>query len=266
MTNGSYSIAHGAADRPKSDAPASVQDRQLQSATTEQRPLEPAWKAAFSDPIVFATLWLALATTGLWLFTYRLWRATGRLADEAKTSAEEQAGKMERAIAEAARSADSATEQLKLAQDTAQRQLRAYLSLLPVDMDEIAIDPAPIRIKMTIDNSGATPANNWSIRYAWQVTNEAPTREFFDAHLSPFREFRGEHSIGPRTQKTVPYTLDVPVHLRSQVLSGAMRFYIFGEIVYQDAFEKERLTEFFYQYTTELPNRLGQVPVRNRIR
>src|SRR5205085_3192135 len=71
----------------------SIQDHGQQrpnSASTEQRPPEPSWGSWFTDPLIFATLWLAVATTALFYFTYRLWSATKSLASDTKSSGEAQ--------------------------------------------------------------------------------------------------------------------------------------------------------------------------------
>ena len=132
-------------------------------------------------------------------------------------------------------------------------------------MDEIAVaGPSPC-IRMTIENTGATPANHLSVRWAWRVTADVPDSNFFDEHLEPYRVHYGENCIGPAQSKTIPLEIEIHSQWRSQVLSGAMRFYFLGEITYRDAFEHERKTEFLYVYNPKLPNRLGQASVRNNI-
>src|SRR4051812_12128318 len=104
---------------------------------------EPVWQAALHDPVAFATVLLVVVTAGLWISTFLLWRATVRLAREAKESADAQAERMERSIAAASQTANASTEHVKIAEEIAQRELRAYICLRPVRMDEIIADGTP---------------------------------------------------------------------------------------------------------------------------
>lgn len=141
--------------------------------TTEQASPEPSWDSWFSDPLIFATLWLAVATTALFYFTYRLWSATKTLAADAKTSGADQAEKMERSIREAAKAAvameklaQASEAQFKLAQEaneiarnTARHELRAYVGL-----SEPSIEPYEWgnektgKVVIVLRNVGHTPA------------------------------------------------------------------------------------------------------------
>jgi hypothetical protein len=234
-----------------------------QQATTEQ-PAQTVWPVSVIDRTINDPV--ALFTLALVVSTILLWRATLRLARGARESANEQRDKMERSIEAAGRAADAAVDQARIADDTAKRELRAYLCLQPVRMDEILPGTQPVRIVFPLENTGATPANRFIIHWAWQVTAEEPTCEFFSNTLAqyPLTENR-DHSIGPRQLKDIPNTISLSSPWREQVLNGQSKLYVLGQIRYVDVFGSERVTEFFYCYTTDLPNRLGQVKFHNKI-
>ena len=209
---------------------------------------------------------IALFTLALVVSTILLWRATLRLAREARESATAQNEKMDCSIEAANRAADAAVDQAKIADETAKRELRAYLCLQPVRMDEIIPGTGPVQIVFPLENTGATPANRFIIHWAWKVAADEPTSEFFNNTLAqyPLPENR-DHSIGPRQLKEIPNTISLGSPWRELVLNGQSKLYVFGRIHYVDVFDSNRVTEFFYCYTTELPNRLGQVRFHNKI-
>src|SRR4051812_15640546 len=58
-------------------------------AHTEQSAQEPFWHAAFwtnsfSDPVAIFTLWLVIATTGMWAFTALMWSITRSSVNETR--------------------------------------------------------------------------------------------------------------------------------------------------------------------------------------
>jgi hypothetical protein len=141
-----------------------------QSASTKESPAEPFISGNLNDPIVLLTLWLAIATTGLWIYTARLWRATVEVAKDAKVSAETQAGKMERSIEHAARAADAMNEANADARKTAQTQLRPYVYLTdchiaPEPSSDPELDRAPLIF--FFKNFGATPAKGATLQAQW---------------------------------------------------------------------------------------------------
>ncbi len=151
---------------------------------------------------------------------------------------------------------------------TTRRELRAYLCLKPVVMEKIVVSPAPhLTITLPIENTGSTPANKWQIQWAWQVTNDAPTAQMFDSLLAkyPLGKEQPDFSFGPKQVKENPIRIEIANDWRAKVISGEMKFYFVGRIHYLDAFDTRRMTDFFYYYTEDLPNRMGQVQFGNKI-
>jgi hypothetical protein len=144
------STASAPAPAPQVQTAKPFSEQRSQSAGTEQRPSEPTWESALSDPIVFATLWLAVVTTALWFATYRMWKATGALAEDAKNATKA----AEDAVAQAA-------EANRIAQEAVERQLRPWL----VPHFEVAgtLEWGPDRkcsldMKVMLKNVGKSPA------------------------------------------------------------------------------------------------------------
>jgi hypothetical protein len=159
----------------------------------------------------------------------------------------------------------------EISRDTAKRELRAYLSLRPLIIGDMAPGlPFPV-LTMPVDNSGATPANRVSSRGAWKVMDEEPTSELFDKLLNEYAANFEKYDIahGPRMCKNMTYTVEISAEARVKVFAADTKhkFYFAGQIHYQDIFGDEHLTEFFYWYNPKLdgPHRLAQVGYRNKI-
>jgi hypothetical protein len=193
-----------------------------------------------------AVVGMALSAVGVFLVwtTFRATKAGNRIAE---------------------RNVEAALEQVKIAQDTAARQLRAYLSFKPVEMDEITVDRNPLEIRFTVENTGATPANEWVVVWAWQVTEEEPTTDFYEKWMPSLPEIGPDHCIGPKQIKTIPLTIEIGECWRSRVVSGTHKFFVFGAMIYVDFSGERHRTDFFYVYNPRLENRLGQASVKNRI-
>jgi hypothetical protein len=75
------------------------------------------------------TIVLAFATGMLWWSTSKLWQAGKEQLEFTRNAAAVQSEDMKASIAVAKESADAARDSVKLAEDTAQRQLRAYVGI-----------------------------------------------------------------------------------------------------------------------------------------
>ena len=112
-----------------------------------------------------ATVALAIVTAILALFTFGLWSATLKLSKDARTTGEDHAEKMERAITESNRLADATEKMLAAgsinaakAQDIMRKQMRAYLT---VEIGDGIYQDATKRFEVmpSCSNSGHTPAH-----------------------------------------------------------------------------------------------------------
>ncbi|MBC7435078.1 MAG: hypothetical protein H7332_03295 [Bdellovibrionales bacterium] len=155
------------------------------------------------DPISFFTLVLAF-------FTVRLWKSTHRLAVGAE--------------------------------DTAQRQLRAYVGIRPHDKYPASTleEMHTIGLKFHIFNEGSTIA--YGVHHTaclGRYTEDQPFEVDFTETASKF-------VLHPRAKSDMTLRLDAPLNSIEiqQILEGVLKFYVWGEIRYTDAFGVARFTRF----------------------
>jgi hypothetical protein len=99
---------------------------------------------------------LALGTAALACFTMLLWLSTKKLAEDAVDNAQRQSTEMRDSLAVARESAEAAEATANVMMDTAQRQLRAYVSVDSASrLDDI--DGRPV-FEVRLVNAGQTPA------------------------------------------------------------------------------------------------------------
>ncbi|MGH9316177.1 MAG: hypothetical protein ACRD1P_03595 [Thermoanaerobaculia bacterium] len=137
---------------------------------------------------------------------------------------------------------------------TARRQLRAYVFVTTAEIGEID-DPQNVHASVSIKNSGQTPAYDLISRGAIDI-RESPLKGDLsprdrDAAMSKSAlgpgEVLGKH-LGAR-----PLTPDE----RGAVRSGTQAIYVYGEVLYKDAFGKRRYSRYRFMHA-------GTAPVRNR--
>ena len=159
--------------------------------------------------LTYATIWLAAVTTLLACFTGALWLATYRLVSNAK--------------------------------ETAKRQLRAYIY--------VGGDKGPIldahdgpEIHMFLKNAGQTPAydlTHWFsvgiLEYPLKKEPPIPGVKLIKTVVQPGVDLKFVNKLGrPLDAKTI-----------SQLKEGTeWRLYIWGEIIYRDAFNHTQFTKF----------------------
>ena len=165
---------------------------------------------------------LGVTATGVWLVKRTL---------EATLEAVEDTGKATKAM----------EAQNAIAKDTAERQLRAYISVESLVVENVEVGVVPNGV-VNIINSGQTPAERLSLAaylgYAY-VANPEPIFEIIDTNPLTC-------TVGPQR----PYTAypDAPAvwteaHA-AEFAAGTFGIYIFGEVQYFDVFGKERFTRF----------------------
>jgi hypothetical protein len=187
------------------------------------------------------TVVLAISTIGLWLATKRLWEAGERQIKTTRSVAAVQARHTQR--------------QLKHAEETAERQLRAYIGIEEghvVLLDAVPSEevgkigkillrtPKPtMQVQLRFRNSGQTPAYDFTGWLSAAVD---------DTGANPFdrvSEGRGKTLIGPggfthfRTDMTMPDESLLP-----GVLDRKKTIYAWGKVTYRDAFKVTRYFEF----------------------
>lgn len=228
-------------------------DSTTHQASTQQQPPETTWKTAYDDPIVVLTLILALATLGLWVFTAKLWRATVNMANDARQSAIDQGDKMEQHITEAAKSAMAATDQIKISQDTAYRELRAYLSVESMEIADVQSDA--LKGKIIIRNAGKTPAAI-QVFIAQYVGPHPLTALPAEAH-APMRWTFHSPYLNATSAESIDWFYPMITHLGPGVglddLKRVMQYpknvviYCYGRVEFIDYMRRKRILHFAYR-------------------
>lgn len=194
---------------------------------------------------------VALFTLALVVSTVLLWQATLRLASEARESATEQAGKMERSVKAADRTAAAAANQVKIAQDTAYRQLRAYIGVEPsVEL----VGPQIINCRIDVHNAGQTPARFKVFVGTWigpfpvaGLPAEAPEPIWHGQH-NPFVNARSTEIVRwfhpPSPSQNEQSGLDIANMIANP---GTRTFYFYGRVEFTDFLKKERTLRFAFR-------------------
>lgn len=193
--------------------------------------------------LVWVTLILAVITAILTGYTAKLWGATKSLAEDAERTATRQASEMQTSLRIAQESADAAKNTALTMEETAERELRAYMMVNEV---EIVNDPEPgysgAYVYIHIKNFGQTPATD--IRLAPSaLIRERPL-------ISP--PLILDPSIKPMTlgilapSDTLRSRFEIPRMEGTgdgfDIAKRTHAFYVFGMFQYRDAFHHERVT------------------------
>lgn len=201
-----------------------------------------AWGTILLAGITFL---LTIGTAFLATYTLNLWRETKRLADDAKDSGEAQAARMEASVQQAVRSADAMEAQVRHAQESSERELRAYISIEPkvVTQDETMDDELFLAFDATVKNAGQTPA------YHLRAKSEAKVlRAAFPLDTQVILE----PSVGLLAPGAfLKLWTDEECHIDAEYApvlkrSTDERLYFYGIVTYEDAFRKQWRQRFCY--------------------
>ena len=145
------------------------------------------------------------------------------------------------ALATAQRNADAAARQVEVAQDTAKRQLRAYVSVPSIDFFPDGSDK--IGVNVTMRNDGETPASDLTGNLYVMICTGGP-REIElrgqDITSAPSRVV-----LGRGGEQGLSHSTTVPEGTTSQeVISSEYTFYAFGSIQYADIFGDSHETRY----------------------
>src|SRR5207248_847691 len=167
--------------------------------------------------------WTALATIFIAAFTYTLKKSTDNLwAITSKT--------------------------LRHAEDTARRQLRAYLSLTPKDVINWTNPPHRIGVKVDLKNHGRTPGFESFYNFS-MVILDAPLPADF-VWPEPNMHYDQNNTVFPDEVLFVRFFLDRDLTLEevNAIESGAKRFHTRGTMRYRDAFKELRTTKLSFSF------------------
>jgi hypothetical protein len=198
----------------------------------------------------------------LFLATVGLWYATARLVSESRTSTRQQLEALqrtadaqsrdmqasieaaERGVAMAGYAAEASHESNKIAKRTAERQLRAYLSLVDFTMNEERHE-----FIIVAKNDGQTPALGVTTFFniQWFPPGQDLPENF------AFTDYpQGNRGTGPVTvtpSQSRPWSFPVPWDKIEQFNDGRIgSLYLYGRFTYHDVFGEARRSNFCLEF------------------
>jgi hypothetical protein len=131
---------------------------------------------------------------------------------------------------------------LEIARQTMINGQRAYVT---VTRGEVAFNGDNVKFALTIENSGATPANDITVRMAIEVGKYPPV----PAEDIPSFIRQGSGIIGPRQEHTISsQSLKLKPQVRAHLETKSMGLCCYGMISYEDIFKEIRNTKFCFLY------------------
>jgi hypothetical protein len=140
------------------------------------------------------------------------------------------------------------------------RRLRAYVFVSGAEIVDLDKGSVPV-VKLEIKNAGQTPA--YRLSHVWRCgTYSHPLDEKLP--LPHKAEPMSWAHLGPGAAASVSRSADIPCVNSLNGVAGALpnhpvAFYVYGEIVYRDAFHQRRFTR--YLLFQPGPPRLGRGPL-----
>jgi hypothetical protein len=162
------------------------------------------------------------------------------------TEAGRAAGAMERIANEIAASVQTTTQMATDQRDFWQRQMRAYISITdPAFVPQNRETPYHAEVLMHMINTGHTPAHN--VRFAARVrVFSFPLPQDFDFVIQP-DESVASGTMNPGQRRFFRRSLDrllTDDEIREIKTGWAQKLYIYGTLIFEDAFGIERRTDF----------------------
>jgi hypothetical protein len=196
--------------------------------------------------LVYLTGGLVMVTLGLAIYTAKLWGATKTLSQDARATAERQAGEVRESLA-------ISTRMVETMERNAERQLRAYLTVRTgkIFVDERKEGQWWLEWSPQITNVGRTPA------YDVDVLGRA---EILPIPLQPDvdldEKLRDKQLPDHPSRSTIGTGQDIwgAYHLNRYLTASELQdlrawipqtaFYVYGTVTYWDIFRKEHRTNF----------------------
>ena len=169
-------------------------------------------------------------------------RANDTAADAAK-AAKDSVAEAQRANATAEKAADAAIESNTIANGAAEKQLRAYVTL--TSACALQYTPRKFRASLTVKNAGQTPAYKVMSK-STAIFKPKTYSGKFDLSQETYTNGK-EMTSGPGRE----WTINVDYNLQKTDEPGfnahTSVIWVFGQIVYVDAFGNERFTNFRFK-------------------
>lgn len=217
-------------DKPSATEIVDIKDsaspRKHQCKPSEQGRYRPSWDRYIE---LFATVVIAIFTAVLW------WTSNGQWKEM-----ERQRKTMEETLETTKTAADATRDAVKLADKTAERQLRAYIAVVSGGMQVVTLTQGGLGIGIHIElkNSGQTPG--------YDFTTWIKKPEILDKDVVPFgaptpiEQRNGTSIVGPGASVHINWTLPITETDLAAIQSGAKNVFVWGGADYRDIFEQKR--------------------------
>ena len=222
------------------------------------------WRAAIAaekaaNEAARATTWAIIATilsfVGVGGLIFTIWQTHGALGEarrgnritmksNARATRQSIASAKEttKALVIAETNAAAANTQVEIAQDTAKRQLRAYIKCNLSKKQEIGGVDQPIKIRLDVVNYGSTPAKNFEFQFAigiydmgWQWSGDLVTERA--------RSASGIVHNGSDMIVEICSNFDLTRELSTAIANGQKTVFARGTFFYDDVFDEEHVTQ-----------------------
>ena len=198
------------------------------------------WERTTSDPVAFFTFWLVVFTGGLGVSTVLLWRAGERQIELVRETSVAQSRDMKASVA-------AAEAAVNVAQDTAKRQLRAYVTVNGVirTRDPGDLNGEGFAVLIDVKNNGQTPASDL-LQWARIEIREFPLATDLPIHCL---ENAPRGILPPETKNLAfpTFTRALTIIEENAVLANHTAVYVYGEVDYLDVFGDRHLTQFRFR-------------------
>jgi hypothetical protein len=166
----------------------------------------------------FFTLVLGISTIGLWLSTQNLWKVTDATLDHA--------------------------------QDTARKQLRAYIGVEPRGVKKW-VGKNEIIGHIAIRNVGGVPAKNIAMYTITDWSKDGSRKNFHIGQL-----YKSQTSVAPKTEMIFGTASGTEIFGDEVLVMSARGGYVFvfGKVTYTDEFGTDGWTLFCHRYPCEMIN------------
>ena len=130
------------------------------------------------------------------------------------------------------------------ADDTARRQLRAYVGLIQSVRVPDPLDTGWFYATLTFKNSGATPAYDFIV-WSWIELAPFPLTGPLDPK-SHSNERQSRSTLGPGNEVHTTIKLESQLNAtdKAAILAGTMAVYVYGEYAYRDAFDRRQGADY----------------------
>lgn len=192
----------------------------------------------------FVAAGLTALFTGIAVFL--LWKTLGHTRDAA-THTKSAAEATWKAVDEGKKTTEAANEATRIAADTARRELRAYLSVVPAGINQLIGRGGEGMGHVTVRNVGKLPERNVSVVVYMNMFQQRET-DF----LVPNDFEKVQRVIQPGTEMPQGSREKIPV---SDITRIGNYIFVWGVVYYDDGYENRRFTRFCHRYATASYNR-----------